>query len=404
MGFQCNEGKPICHNCERHQLPCVYDRDGLQKKRPTSSKPSNKSPPTSSPGTRERSESREGSTGQEYFGTGAENDGSDEEDPPESRARRMLEVKLMHQYVTETGSSIAIDDVSRNALCRMVPELACQSDALLYSMYTIAALHLVKLGKDAGLSLEGVADKYFSMAIREHKKELAQISRETVDVVCLTSCLIRTYASIQLQDRPRHYRQYTPPWEWLVVTKSSTTIFEEAWRLVGIEPQSVAFQLIKNSRHIHSKERQPGQSSSSNSGSSGSSGRRRLSHLMDRSLSESDGAPDEPWDADTQAVYEKTLDSIGDVLDAIERDGPSGNVCRMLIMFPMLAEKKYIDLVRVGSPRALVILAHYFALLAEYHQFWWIGQSGVKEVRSIADELTGKWHELMEWPLRMIDT
>lgn len=312
----------------------------------------------------------------------------------------MLEVKLMHQYVTETGNSIVIDDTSRNAFVNKVPELAFKSNALLYAMYTIAALHLTKLGKDAGFSLEGVADKYFSMAIREHKKELSRISRETVDVVCLTSGLIRIYASIQLQDRPRHYRQYTPPLEWLLITKSSTTVFMEAWRLVGIEPESVAFQLIKNTRHIHSNGRNVGPGS--NSSSSSGSGRRHLAHLMDRDLSDDDVTP-EPWDPDIQESYEKTLDYIGDVLDVIERDGPTSNVCRMLVMFPMLAERRYIDLVRDGSPRALVILAHYFALLADYHEIWWIGHSGVKEVRAISDELTGKWKEFLDWPLRRIE-
>lgn len=396
-------------------MPCVYDRDGRHVKR--SAKSSDKSSPASSSGegSYEKRESREWSMERHFFGTGAENiddDDDDDNDPPEGRARRMLEARLMHQYVTDTGSSIAIDEVSRDVFARLTPQLAFRSDALLYSMYTIAALHLGKLHDETGPTAvpvvePGVAGKYFSMALREHRREISQLTRDTVDQVCLTSCLMRNYASIQLQDRSR--QPYTPPWEWLIVTKSSTTVFAEAWRLVGIEPKSIAFQLIKGTRHIHEPAR--GISSQNNGSGSGNDksrdsnngrGRRCFEHLLDRSLSDGDSTP-EPWDAEIQAGYENALDYIGNILGAIELDGPSGNVCRMLVMFPMLAEIRYIDLVRAASPRALVILAHYFALLAEYHEFWWLGDAGVKEVRAIAGELTGKWKDLMAWPLKMIE-
>ncbi len=294
----------------------------------------------------------------------------------------------MHQYVTETGRSIAIDEVSRDVFAKTIPELSFRSDALLYSMYTIAALHLARLDKDIGTSLEGVANRYFSMAIREHKREISQVGRDTVDVVCLTSCLMRNYATIQLQERSM--QPYTPPWEWLAVTQSSTTVFEEAWRLVGEERNSVAFRLIKDTRHIHDKECRPPRPRDSS---------RRLGHLMDRSPG--DGTA-EPWDPDIQKAYESTLDYIGGVLDEIDRGGSSGNVCRMLVLFPMLAEKRYVELVTAGSPRALVILAHYFALLAKHDEFWWIGDSPTKEVLAIAGELSREWKRFMDWPLKMI--
>ncbi|KAK7740848.1 hypothetical protein SLS62_010993 [Diatrype stigma] len=402
-----------CQRCRarRVKVPCVYDRDGRHVKR--SPRASDKSSPASSSGEGpyEKRESREWSLDQHFFGAGregAEDDGDN--DPPEGRARRMLEARLMHQYVTETGSSIAIDEVSRDVFARLTPQLAFRSDALLYSIYTIAALHLGKLHDKtdpaaAPVVEPGVAGKYFSMALREHRKEISQLTPDTVDPVCLTSCLMRNYASIQLQDRSR--QPYTPPWEWLIVTKSSTTVFAEAWRLVGIEPKSIAFQLIKGTRHIHepargisSQNRDSGilKSRDSNNGR----GRRCFEHLLDRSLSDGDATP-EPWDADIQAAYESAIDYISNILGVIELDGPSGNVCRMLVMFPMLADMRYVDLVRAASPRALVILAHYFALLAEYHEFWWLGDSGVKEVRAIAGELTGRWKELMVWPLNMIE-
>lgn len=364
-------------------MPCVYDRDGSHAKR---SKGANNSTPVALPPTRKDQDSyADASEAQDYLFSAANDD---ESDPPEGRTRRMLEARLMHQYLTETGNLLAIDEITKELFAVNIPDYSFSSDALLYSMYTLAALHLQWLGKDVGFSLEGVATKYFSMALREHKKEIANLNRETVDPVCLTSCLIRCYASVQLQGRP--LRPYTPPWEWLTLIKTSATVFHEAWRLVGIDQNSVAFRLIDKTQHIHNEERRIGRSGS----------RRRLEHLMRRDVS--DGAASEPWDGATQVAYESTLEYIGRVLDLKEQGVRSTEICRMLVMFPMMAEMRFIDLVRERAPRALVILAHYFALYANHNNFWFIGDAGSKEVRALAEELTGEWRELMDWPLKMV--
>ena len=365
-------------------MPCVYDRDGSHAKR---SKGSTKSPPVAFQPTPKDLDPYADAPEEQDCLFSAAND--DERDPPEGRTRRMLETRLMHQYITETGILLTIDEVSRDFFTVNVPEFSFTSDALLYSMYTAAALHLERIGKDVGFPLEGVATKYCSMALREHKKEIANLNRETVDPVCLTSCMIRCCASVQLQGRS--LRPYTPPWEWLALTKTSATVFLEAWKLVGVDQNSVTFRLIDSTRHIHDEDLRLGRKGS----------RRRLEHLMRRDLS--DSTTSEPWDEEIQATYENTLEYIGRVLDLKEQGIRSSEICRMLVMFPMMAEMRFIDLVRERSPRALVVLAHYFALYANHSDIWFIGDAGSKEVRALAEELTGEWRELMDWPMKMIE-
>ncbi|KAI0385987.1 C6 finger domain-containing protein [Hypomontagnella monticulosa] len=356
---KCNEAKPVCHNCSRHGLPCIYDRDVFVKAPEKKSCQAQISPVV-----------------------------PEESDPPEGRIRRMLEARLMHQYLVETGTSIAADERTVELFSRTVPKVAFGSDGLLYTMYTVSALHLASLGRNEELEggVGNVANTYFSMAIREHNKEISQLSKETADAVCLTSCLIRSVAHVQLRGRNR--QPYTPPWQWLVLAQTSRSTFQEAWERVGPDPESVAFQLIMGTSHIHEMGELPIRRHF-----------HRLQHLMDQS---NEFQVTERWDPEIQDAYERTLSYLCTALNLADEEGSSGNVFRMLIMFPMFADRNFINLVQAGSPRALVVLAHYFALLVRFEDVWWIGSVGTDEVRAIAGALPDEWQGLLDWPLKAV--
>ncbi|KAI0902003.1 C6 finger domain-containing protein [Annulohypoxylon nitens] len=357
---KCNEEKPICYNCKRHGLPCNYDRDTFAKK--VSPKP----PATQIPAPTE----------------------SEENELPESRSRRLLEARLMLQYTTETGGSISADGRTLGFFSQLIPKLAFRSDALMYSMYCLAALNISRVYGDSELEggAEAVANRYFSMAVREHNKEIFQVNKDTADIVCLTSCLMRVIALIQLQNRSREL--YTPPWHWLALTRSSTATFVEAYQQIGPDPDSVAFQLIRGTSHLHDKGKLPQRGDME-----------RLQHLMDRSKELS---INEDWDAEIQDAYERTLTFICNAMKLSDAEGPSGSLFRMLLLFPMLADERYIKLVKEGSSRALVILAHFFAMLSRFHNIWWVGNLGVDEIHAIANALPEQWQYLLAWPLDKI--
>ncbi|KAI1454002.1 C6 finger domain-containing protein [Annulohypoxylon moriforme] len=356
---KCNEEKPICHNCKRHGLPCNYDRDTFTKK--VSPKPA---------------------------ATQIFVDGPEEDDPPESRSRRKLEARLMYQYVTETGLSIAADERTLSHFSELIPKLSFHSDALLYSMYCIAALNIARVYGDSELEggAESVANRYFSMAVREHNKEIFQANKDMTDIVCLTSCLMRATSLIQLQVRCRE--PYTPPWHWLALAQTSTSTFVEAYKQIGPDPNSVAFQLIRGTSHLHDKGKLPQRGDI-----------QRLQHLMDRSKELSAG---EEWDSEIQDGYERTLTYICNASRLSDAEGTTGSLFRMLLMFPMLADERYAKLVKEGSPRALVILAHFFALLSRFSDVWWVANVGADEVHGIAKSLPEEWQNLMAWPLEKV--
>ncbi|PHH71136.1 hypothetical protein CDD82_6722 [Ophiocordyceps australis] len=376
---KCNEAKPVCDNCERHRATCFYDRI---PPRDTSVAPSASESGSfmlpAAPFDRGTAEAR-------VAAAIARPLGADAEDPPETRERRMNEMRLMHQYVTLTGSTVALDDKTRLLYVTLIPRLALKSDALLYCMCSLAALHLSVTGEEPVVSALDVHRRYLSMALREHNKSLANVEASNADVLCLTSSMIRVCSFTVLQERARH--PYEPPVEWLMMNASTVVVVKTAFKAVNGNPQSVAYRMlnttpvIKNEQERFCHER-----------------RRGLEHLVHR-----DALRDasEPWDAEIQNAYETTLSYLGGAVEAVKMRQVS-EACRRLIIFPMMVKGKFIELVQERRARATVLLAHYFALLSLYKDIWWIGQAGAKEVHAAAKALTGDWHAMLEWPLDVV--
>ncbi|KAK3115003.1 hypothetical protein LTR53_006088 [Teratosphaeriaceae sp. CCFEE 6253] len=75
-----------------------------------------------------------------------------------------------------------------------------------------------------------------------------------------------------------------------------------------------------------------------------------------------------------------------------------------LALFPASISARFTDLVVARTPRALVILAHYFALMKviEKHVFW---LKGIAEnhIQVIHDQLPSAWKERMSWPMLVME-
>ena len=252
--------------------------------------------------------------------------------------------------------------------------------------------------------------RYLDLALRRHSADITRLNAQSFDAVCIASSILRTIAFAMLRDRPLD--PYTPPVPWLQMTRGTLDVFEASWPWMGDgdghDPDSIAARLTKRMPVLFDDEAK-----------FGAANRRDLLHLLRRD--EADVA-DERWQPEDQDAYETTTSYIGGVWIAMmetRMEGPdqerrsstssvaaAAEICRRLILFPFVVQSRFIDLVREGQPRALAVLAHYFALLARFRGVWWIGDTGRREVRALSTVLAsrGKWHELMMgWPLRVME-
>ncbi|EKJ78610.1 hypothetical protein FPSE_01204 [Fusarium pseudograminearum CS3096] len=351
---KCDETKPVCSHCSRLQLPCIYDRAVSD---------SNSSSPTENGGQQQNKSTVETIV-----------------DPPESESRRKLELNLFHQYMTDTGPSIIMDSITSNFWISTICRLALKSDATLYAIYMVAALHAHQRSNYTDNKALDACQTYLNMAIREHHKDVADINSDNIEYICLTSSMLRLYGFAQLQRRS--LEPYTPPVGLLRITGASTALFRKAWDLIQDNTESVAYKMIESAADLlednYSKELPDD-----------------LKPLMNR---EKPHELEESWDADTEDAYARSLSLIGRIRSFIDRENIAKSIGRRTIVFPMMMRMKFSDLVDELRPRALVILAYYFGLLSMLSEFWWIGDSGAREIRAIEKILPDEWQGWLEWP------
>lgn len=308
----------------------------------------------------------------------------------------MQELELLHFYITETGPSIAFDkETSYELFVKSIPSMAFKSDALLYSLYAFAALHRAKIAKGEDTStppsepaLEPLEHHqlYLELAFRYHQEELSRFSRHNVDLLLMTTHMMRIVAFVVLSERS--LVPYAPPLEWLRITNSHAPVFRAAWNLVGNDDSTQIAKLFYSTPIFwDTTERE------------GADKRQDLQHILAWHMDDDPGL----WLPEVRQAYESTLSYIGGIWQALQKEEPHGPIRRRIMLFPMLADRAFVDLVAEGRPRALVILGHYFALVKMLETFWYVGNTGAREVRAIAAHLSHRWKGMMDLPLRIIE-
>ncbi|KAL5345483.1 hypothetical protein ACLOAV_009233 [Pseudogymnoascus australis] len=290
-----------------------------------------------------------------------------------------------------------------------MPGLALKHDSLLHAIYCITAMHLSKMEPLNVEALEA-CNTYFGLTIKTHRQEVSQLNKDNADVALLTASIVRLCALVILQDR--QLTPYTPPTEWLLMTKEAGFVFVEAYPYVKDDQSSLSREILENNQELTENGAvfagtKPWELESAFGAvfagkkplEVGAENTKSLAHLLERNQ---DHERDEPWNADIEEVYKKMIMFIGTTKSAVDANKNSGDVLRLLILFPILAPKLFIDLVGDQQPRALVLLAHYFAILVAYREVWWIGDIGRREIKGIQSVLTARWHQYMEWPLEVV--
>lgn len=217
--LKCDEVRPACGSCRRHQVNCVYPK-GIENR---SSARETASPKTvSSPGDAgdaqkdvERNESQSGS--HQAWDENAE----DADTLAESSERRLLEMRLLHHFMNHviyTFPSME-DSTLRDTWSNDVVPMAFEHDFLRHTMLALSALHMMDKGPNdpkvfrsshpgiipcpewnANLTkphetiphqrLAKVYRVYLNLAFRQQREAVSRLSPENADAICFASSLI----------------------------------------------------------------------------------------------------------------------------------------------------------------------------------------------------------------------
>ena len=304
---------------------------------------------------------------------------------PESEERRRLELELFYHYCTEAGPSIVAENIARPFWIDAMCNAAIRSDAVMHCVCLLSTLHKAYRSGFTDLTYMTHVSRYLAAALHEHNKDVRSINASNVDFACLSSSALRVYRWVELQGRS--LEPYNPPIDWLRLSIASRFLFTKAEELFkSSASETISSRMIANAKSIAVAHYSDMHSDV-------------LAHILKR---EQPHELEEPWDDEIAETYSDTCKFVGGLWRDRNDLAAVSMMKRVLGLFPMLIMSRFIGLVEERRPRALVILAHYFAILSLRETSWFIGNAGAREAHAIAANLPVEWQELVREPMAIV--
>ncbi|ATZ50999.1 hypothetical protein BCIN_06g04550 [Botrytis cinerea B05.10] len=356
---KCNEVRPACDACLRREISCHYALPA-QKRLTETRSPFN--PPYDLDPSREL----------------------DITVTRETKERRLLEMRLLHHFCSETAQKgfLSIhDEAVRDLWTKGAPTLAFDHPVLLNIMISIAALHLTKINP-ADEDMADVHRIYFNAAVREHCQIIQNINKDNVEAVCLSTILIGLPAFILLQNN--NVGHYTVPTQVFALLRGNVALFSLTIPMLDVNSQLEALMSAKPDMKTLMADIR------------GKIYHEPFSELLNWR------APGEIIDEESQAAYTFALNYCGRILLGVEGGEDLYELRRVIYAFPTVTHEAFVQQLNKKNNRALVILAHFFALCKAADNVWWMRGISEREVFGIQSILPENWQWAMAWPLQKL--
>lgn len=412
---KCDEVRPICGNCTRLKMDCSWpdlrpDHGPSARRRPSPSpRPaSHLSPSTLSTGTAPTSRHTPEPTTNPYLANwprwpSEENPFAQLDDGaginmPESRARRLMEHRLMQNYYHTFAkpSPVTPAESWRNLWTTHIPALGLNHDNILYGIFASSATNLLQSNPN-DKDLFAARQSYFISSLHEQRQEVARLTVENAESVCFGALLISMTSFAMLKERSLH--PYHPPIEWLQVGRGAGTVIWQSVQTIENEAReaehpalmtvATAYPYFGEDQSYFSPEM-----------------RRNFEGVLSQQI-----PSDDDWnDEELKEAYEKSLSYVGSIQRGINHGEPIYAITRRIQTFALLLPPRFIQLLDLQRPRALVIMAHFWATVSQIHDVWWLGESDTvgeestakREIGAIKRVLPHEWICTMVWPLDQV--
>lgn len=410
---KCDEVRPTCGNCSRLKMDCSWPGHAIDNGRHSLSRPTpsptsqlHLSPSDVSASTR----STQGHTPEQAPALPSwprwPDDGNiftEPDDPggirlPESRERRLLEHRLLQNYYINIQNPFPVSPAPewRRLWAVTIPDLALRHDNILHALLACSATNILR-ANPGDKELFTARQSYFIFALHAQRQEVTKLTVDNAEVVCFASLVISITSFAMLRERSLH--PYQPPMEWLRVGRGAGTVIWQSVNTIMTQSKetdhpdlmviSGAYPYFGDDESYFSPEM-----------------RRDFEGVLTQHLPSNDDWSDD----ETREAYEKTLSYVGSIQRGINNGEPVYAVTRRIQAFALVAPPKYIELLGIERPRALVILAHYWATVAHTHNVWWLGEddsmggdsTARREIRAIKGVLPPEWLTTMVWPLDVV--
>ncbi|KAL5611549.1 uncharacterized protein BROUX77_001705 [Berkeleyomyces rouxiae] len=300
---------------------------------------------------------------------------------------RLLDMRLMHHYTTVTSKTLTISPTTiEQVWMNEVPRLAFSgAPYLVDAILAVTALHMRVLGPN-DRHLVQASHAYMASSVAQYCKALSEGINETnAEALFLTATLIAlqsTATRVFTRDDPGTEASdpsgtYTLPLSWFHAFQGVKAVVASSW------------PWIRNSETVLSViDAQPALQLDMRTDSA------FFGPVLDGLESE--------VNMDDPAQKEATLQAYHHAASVLNW-AHSSSARGAALAFPASVSKRFVDLIEMRRPRALVLLASFFALLRKFDSIWWLQGVPRREIIGIASlfDRNSPWWKHLEWPLRI---
>ncbi|TAQ83630.1 hypothetical protein B7494_g8046 [Chlorociboria aeruginascens] len=290
---------------------------------------------------------------------------------------RLLELKLLHNFTVSTSKTISNSDNEQHTWSVDIPSMAYECQYLMDAILAVSAVHL-RSSHPEDQNLIRASHSYMASALAEYSSLLKTgVSELNAEALFSTSALIAFQASAS-----RYFEEsakmggggYSLPLAWFHSFQGVKTVVMASW------------QWIRNSDRVYPIiNAQPPIILSPDP--------RRISFFA--SLLE--GIEDQLQNIEvskrdeTRQAYEHSVSFLNWAHRKPDRS--------RVLSFAATVSRRFVELLGEYDPRALVIIACFFAMTKMVEDTWWLEGVAKREVMGIFSLLPQEWWGKMEWAI-----
>jgi len=361
----------------------------------------------------------------------------------------MLELKLMHHYTTITCKTFTFAAPMTEDIWRVtVPKLAFSgSQHLADAVLAVSALHLRSLTPN-DKELVRASHAYMAASLAEYNAALNKgINQSNAEALFLTSTLIAFQATATrtfIKDEPAISNSahgsgtggYAIPFSWFHAFQGVKAITAASWRFLRDSPvvahiinSQVALQLnieeSKDGFFGHLLEGLEEELATMDANAPSSSVNETTAPAPNTGTGSSPPPKTEPQQQQQQQQQEgirapdtETAQSahVNSTRQAYQHAVAALNWAHKIphrgaaLSFPATVSRRFVELLEERRPRALAVLACFFALLKSLEDVWWLQGMARREVLGVAALFSGdyfgadahaRWWPHLEWAVRI---
>lgn len=370
---QCDEQKPICLNCTRHELQCEFlnPKPGLSP--PFGDSPAaTRSPSTSVAGYPARSPEAHNlrvqlpPTPDEFY----------------SQALNMAHLELLYNYCMSTCHTLSWNPVLKTLYQTSVLKIGLECDYVMHSILSMSALHLARLKPDQ-------ERYYLTQALDLHRASLTGGSAAVSNVTpgnCVHLYVFSIFTFMFALARPRESNAFllegeTGLGQWLFMFRGTRIVVESS-------DQSLLREGILGPMFKIGRQRVELQASSSS----------QVDHLwmLQRLVNETKCSNEE------LRTYNTAIDDLRRSFNVLYNQNP--HTCEAADVFLWLYKLSdaYLHLLHQRRPEALAIFAYFCVLLKLLDTSWWVQGCSTHLISQIHGALDEEHRLWITWPIREI--